>query len=82
MFAYAKKPRCGGFLVLRPACAATSTARGLGHIPTTERIESLSLTAPERETVINFSDEDDTATIHAHQRRIITKLLNNPAVKN
>jgi hypothetical protein len=39
----------------------------------------LSLTAPERETVITFSDADDTATIHTHQRRIVTKLLNNPA---
>ena len=39
----------------------------------------MSLTAPERETVITFSDEDDTATIHTHQRRIITKLRNNPA---
>jgi hypothetical protein len=38
----------------------------------------LSLTAPERETVITFSDEDDTATVHTHQRRIITKLKNNP----
>jgi hypothetical protein len=33
----------------------------------------LSLTAPERETVIAFSDQDGTATIHIHQRRIITK---------
>ena len=41
----------------------------------------MSLTAPERETVITFSDEDDTATIHTHQRRIITKLLNNPAAR-
>jgi hypothetical protein len=39
----------------------------------------LSLTAPERETVITFSDEDETATVHTHQRRIITKLMNNPA---
>ena len=39
----------------------------------------MSLTAPERETVITFSDEDDTATVHTHQRRIITKLKNNPA---
>jgi hypothetical protein len=39
----------------------------------------MSLTAPERETVITFSDENDTATIHTHQRRIITKLRNNPA---
>jgi len=39
----------------------------------------LSLTAPERETVITFSDEDDTATVHTHQRRVITKLRNNPS---
>ena len=39
----------------------------------------MSLTAPERETVITFSDADETATIHTHQRRIITKLKNNPA---
>ena len=38
----------------------------------------MSLTAPERETVITFSDEDDTARIHTHQRRIITKLNKNP----
>jgi hypothetical protein len=36
---------------------------------------------PERETVITFSDEDDTATIHTHQRRIITKLMSNPAAE-
>jgi hypothetical protein len=41
----------------------------------------LSLTAPERETVITFSDADDTATVHTHQRRIITKLRNNPAAE-
>jgi hypothetical protein len=39
----------------------------------------LSLTAPERETVITFSDENETATVHTHQRKIITKLRNNPA---
>lgn len=39
----------------------------------------MSLTAPQRETVITFSDEHETATIHTHQRRIITKLRNNPA---
>jgi hypothetical protein len=39
----------------------------------------MSLTAPERETVITFSDEDGTATVYTHQRRIITKLRNNPA---
>jgi hypothetical protein len=39
----------------------------------------VSLTAPERETVITFSDESETATVHTHQRRIITKLRNNPA---
>lgn len=47
----------------------------------TERSNNLSLTAPERETVITFSDEDNTATVHTHQRRIITKLRNNPAAK-
>jgi hypothetical protein len=41
----------------------------------------LSLTAPERETVITFSDADDMATVHTHQRRIITKLANNSAAK-
>ena len=41
----------------------------------------MSLTAPERETVITFSDDGDTAKIHTHQRRIITKLKNNPAAR-
>ena len=41
----------------------------------------MSLTAPERETVITFSDEDDTATIRTHQRRVITKVKNNPAAE-
>jgi hypothetical protein len=41
----------------------------------------LSLTTPERETVITFSDADDTATVHTHQRRIITKFKNNPAAE-
>ncbi|MGC1799314.1 MAG: hypothetical protein WA701_02915 [Solirubrobacterales bacterium] len=39
----------------------------------------MSLTAPERETVITCSDDSHTATVHTHQRRIITKLKNNPA---
>jgi mRNA-degrading endonuclease toxin of MazEF toxin-antitoxin module len=38
----------------------------------------LSLTTPERETVITFSDEGETATIQTHQRPIITKLNKNP----
>jgi hypothetical protein len=41
----------------------------------------MSLTAPERETVVTFSDENDTATVYTHQRRIITKLKNNPAAE-
>ena len=41
----------------------------------------MSLTAPERETVITFTDEDNTATIHTHQRRIIIKLKNNHAAQ-
>jgi hypothetical protein len=36
------------------------------------------LTAPERETV-TLSDEGETARVHTYQRRIITKLRNNPA---
>lgn len=38
-----------------------------------------SLTPPERETVIVFSDEGDVATVTTHQRPILTKLRNNPA---
>jgi hypothetical protein len=41
----------------------------------------MSLTAPERETVITFSDADGTATVHTHQGRIITKLKNNLAAE-
>ena len=41
----------------------------------------MSLTAPERETVINWSDDQSTATIWTAQRRIITKLKRNPAAR-
>jgi hypothetical protein len=41
----------------------------------------MSLTAQERETVINMNDEEDTALITTYQRRLITKLLRNPAAK-
>jgi hypothetical protein len=34
----------------------------------------MSLTGPERETVVNFNDEDDVAYVYSAQRRIITKL--------
>lgn len=40
-----------------------------------------SLTAPERETVINFSDEEDLAYIWTAQRRVITKLKANPSAE-
>lgn len=40
---------------------------------------SVSLTAPERETIITFNDEDDTALIYTAQRRIITRLKKNEA---
>jgi hypothetical protein len=43
------------------------------------RETSCPLTASERETVICFSDDSDIATVHTHQRRIITKLKNTPA---
>jgi hypothetical protein len=37
------------------------------------------LTAPERETVIVFNDEDDFAEISTHQRPVLTKLRRNAA---
>ena len=39
----------------------------------------MSLTPPERETVISFSDDEDTAYIYSAQRTVITKLKKNPA---
>lgn len=39
----------------------------------------MSLTAAERETIITFSDDNQTAHVHTAQRRIITKLDRNPA---
>jgi hypothetical protein len=41
----------------------------------------MSLTAPERETVITMCDEDDTALIYTAQRPVITKLKKNPAAR-
>lgn len=38
-----------------------------------------SLTKPERETVVTWSDDDRTAYIWTAQRPVITKLENNPA---
>jgi hypothetical protein len=38
-----------------------------------------SLTAPERETVVSWSEGDDTAYVWTAQRRVITKLRANPA---
>jgi hypothetical protein len=38
-----------------------------------------SLTAAERETVVNWSDADDEMTVWTAQRPIITKLKRNPA---
>jgi hypothetical protein len=39
----------------------------------------MSLTAPERETIIGTSDADDHWWIWTAQRRVITKLKKNPA---
>jgi hypothetical protein len=39
----------------------------------------MSLSAPERETIITLNDEDDTAEIWTAQRPWITKLKKNPA---
>lgn len=39
----------------------------------------MSLTAPERETIVTFNDEDDHAEIWTAQRPVITKLKKNEA---
>jgi hypothetical protein len=39
----------------------------------------MSLTAPERETIISLNDEDETAEIWTAQRPWITKLRKNPS---
>jgi hypothetical protein len=39
----------------------------------------MSLTPPERETIITFNDEDETARVWTAQPPWITKLRNNPA---
>ena len=39
----------------------------------------MSLTAPERETIITLNDEDDVAHIYTAQRPWITRLKKNPA---
>jgi hypothetical protein len=41
----------------------------------------MSFTAPERETVITFNDEDEFAHVYTAQRPIITKLKKNPSAK-
>jgi hypothetical protein len=42
---------------------------------------AVSLTAPDRETIISFSDAQDAAFIYTAQRTIITKLRKNVAAK-
>jgi hypothetical protein len=39
----------------------------------------VSLTAPERETIVTLNDEDKTAHVYTAQRPVITKLKRNPA---
>ena len=41
----------------------------------------MSLSAPERETVITFNDEDDVARVYTAQRPWITKLRKNPSAR-
>jgi hypothetical protein len=41
--------------------------------------KNYSLTPAERETVILLSDDSDIARVSTHQRRVITRLRNNPA---
>jgi hypothetical protein len=47
-----------------------------------DRLAQQSLTAPERETVITFSDDaDELAYVWTAQRRVITKLRANPSAE-
>lgn len=39
----------------------------------------MSLTDSERETIINMNDGEETAYIYSAQRKVITRLKNNPA---
>jgi hypothetical protein len=39
----------------------------------------VSLTAPERETIVTLNDEDDTAHVYSAQRPVITRLKRNAA---
>ena len=41
----------------------------------------MSLTAFERETVVNFNDGENIAEVYTAQRPVITKLKKNPAAK-
>jgi hypothetical protein len=41
----------------------------------------MSLTAPERETIITLNDEDDYAEVYTAQRPWITKLRKNPSAE-
>jgi hypothetical protein len=41
----------------------------------------MALTELERETTVSFNDADDTAYIYTAQRKVITKLKRNSAVK-
>jgi hypothetical protein len=47
----------------------------------TSKTQDRSLTADERETIILLDDGSDIAKISTHQKRIYTKLKNNPAAK-
>lgn len=42
-------------------------------------LSRFNLTAPERETVISWDDEDKAPRIHTSQRTMITQLLRNPS---
>jgi hypothetical protein len=44
-----------------------------------QEVEQVSFTAPERETVIVFNDEDELASVYTSQRAVITRLKKNPA---
>lgn len=61
----------------RPVRSSSDANRLMGAMTTPTK--TTGLTAPERETVITTSDDDDTLDIWTAQRPVITKLRRNPA---
>lgn len=61
------------------AASFEATTGGLGRDD--NEGEPMGFTAPERETVINISDDSEVASVYSAQRRRITQLKKNPAAR-